>query len=82
MPNPAQIPMNKVDSTHLAQVGHDPQERTLQVAFRDSSVYQYFGVPTPTAQALLDAESKGQFFNRNIRSKYKSACIVPKPKKV
>ncbi len=59
-----------VESSALAKVAYDNQRATLQVEFRDGAVYQYFGVPLHTYQELLRADSKGDYFNRHIRSPF------------
>jgi KTSC domain len=56
-----------VASSTLATIAYDASEQILQLEFRDRSVYRYLGVPAEVHQALLNAPSKGQFFNRAIR---------------
>jgi hypothetical protein len=58
-----------VESTTLATVGYDENLRQLQLEFC-SRVYLYFGVPQVVHQALLDAPSKGRYFNGTIRGRY------------
>src|ERR1017187_9968255 len=53
-----------VRSSSLAHVAYDSRRDILQVAFRDGTVYQYDSVPLGTYHALLQAESKGGYFNR------------------
>jgi len=48
----------------------------LQVQFRDRTVYQYIGVPWETYQDLCRANSKGQYFNHQIRNRFASAKLV------
>jgi hypothetical protein len=76
------IAMRPVSSSNLTSLGHDPATRTLQVAFKGGDVYSYAGVPATTYQAMVDAESVGQFFNKNIKAKYQGTRLTPpKPKK-
>jgi hypothetical protein len=56
-----------VESSSLANVSYDDQRAILQVEFRDGAVYQYAGVSLQTFQDLLQASSKGAYFNRHIR---------------
>jgi hypothetical protein len=58
-----------VESTTLATVGYDENLRQLQLEFC-SRVYLYFGVPAAMCEALLDAPSKGRYFNGTIRGRY------------
>ena len=59
-----------VESTTLAAVGHDENLKRLQLEFCSRAVYHYFGVPAAVYEALLDAPSKGRYFNGTIRGRY------------
>jgi hypothetical protein len=48
-----------VESSSIASIGYAPQERVLELEFRQSSeVYQYFDVPAEEYTAFLAAGSK------------------------
>jgi hypothetical protein len=57
-----------VDSTLLASVMYDVSESTLQLEFRDGAIYRYWNVPPAIHNGLLAADSKGSYFNREIRN--------------
>ena len=59
-----------VQSTTLVAMAYDVDQQMLQLEFRDQSVYRYFGVPANLYQDLLDAPSKGKYFNRFIRERF------------
>jgi lysyl-tRNA synthetase class 2 len=59
-----------VESTTLATVAYDEARELLQLEFCSRAVYLYFGVPSAVHQELLDAPSKGRYFNRCIRGQY------------
>ena len=59
-----------VESTTLATVAYDEARELLQLEFCSRAVYLYFGVPPAVHRALLDAPSKGRYFNRAIRGRY------------
>ena len=59
-----------VDSTALATVAYDETRELLQLEFCSRAVYLYLGVPPTVHQALLDAPSKGNYFNKTIRGRY------------
>jgi hypothetical protein len=59
-----------VESTTLATVAYDEARELLQLEFCSRAVYLYFGVPAAVHQALLDAPSKGRYFNRAIRGRF------------
>ena len=57
-----------LESTLLAWVRYDPATGRLEVHFHSGQRYRYFGVPPSCYQQLLQADSKGAFFNRHIRN--------------
>jgi hypothetical protein len=59
-----------VASTTLSTVAYDGIRNLLQLEFRSRAIYQYFGVPVAVHEALLDAPSKGSYFNLAIRGRY------------
>jgi hypothetical protein len=59
-----------VASTTLSTIAYDGIRNLLQLEFRSRVVYQYFGVPVTVHAALLDAPSKGSYFNLAIRGRY------------
>ena len=59
-----------VDSKTLRRVGYDAERRLLQVEFQNRSIYQYFEVPAAVYQDLMQAPSKGAYFNRSIRPRF------------
>lgn len=59
-----------LDSTLLLWVLYVPEERRLRLKFRSGEIYDYSAVPQRIYQALLDAESKGRYFNHYIRDAY------------
>ena len=59
-----------VDSTTFVTVAYDPTRELLRLQFRNHAVYQYFGVPAAIWKALLRDQSKGHYFNRNIRGRF------------
>jgi hypothetical protein len=59
-----------VQSSLLARVAYDSRRAILQVTFRNGAAYQYAGVPAEIYQGLLQADSKGAYFNHCIRGLY------------
>lgn len=57
-------------STSLAWVAYSAEQRLLEVAFQNGKVYDYFQVPSDTYNELLNAESKGHYFNHHIRNHF------------
>jgi KTSC domain len=65
-----------LDSSLLASAAYDPQRRLLCVEFRSRAVYVYGSVPSAVHDALLNASSKGGYFNRCIRGQFPFCRLV------
>lgn len=63
-------------SSVIASLDYDARTRTLEVEFHSGRVYHYAGVPKAEYQALLNAESIGGHFNREIRPNYPAKEIL------
>jgi hypothetical protein len=76
-----------VESTTLVTVSYDDARELLQLEFCSWAVYQYFRVPATVHQSLLDASSKGRYFNQAIRGHFQYRLIsdvdaAPKPAEI
>ncbi len=60
-----------VTSSNVAEVGYDADTMTLEVAFRNGTVYQYFDVPESVYQELMRSDSVGKFLNEQIKNSYR-----------
>ena len=60
-----------VQSATLAAIGYDDAGGILQLEFRSHAIYRYFGVPGPVYDALWAAPSRGGYFNRAIRGRFR-----------
>ena len=61
----------KVNSSLVASVGYTSKTETLEIEFVSGTVYQYFDVPLGTYRAFLAAESKGVFFNDEVKGLFR-----------
>jgi hypothetical protein len=64
-----------VESSLLSSVRYSPQA-TLEIEFRSGAIYCYFLVPQAIFDGLIAAPSKGTYFNRYIRSSFRSQRIA------
>lgn len=71
------MPTIPIESTTLATIAYDGRRKLLQLEFRTGSVYRYFGVPYEIYHGLMQAPSKGKYFNRDIRGRY-PYTLVPR----
>lgn len=58
-----------VNSQFIQSVGYDDLTRELQVLINDRT-YSHYEVPEKVYNALMEAKSKGTYYNKNIRGKY------------
>jgi len=61
--------MTAVHSSAIASIGYDGY--TLAVEFHNSRVYDHPGVPYEVYAGLMAASSKGAYYNRYIRGRYR-----------
>jgi hypothetical protein len=59
-----------VDSTTMRSVGYDSTQQILEIEFTSGAVYRYLDVPATVFEGLKHAESKGRYFNQEIRDDY------------
>jgi hypothetical protein len=58
-----------VQSSLLASIAYSVHA-TLDLQFRSGAFYRYFTVPHTVFEGLIAAESKGTYFNHNIRNRF------------
>ena len=59
-----------VDSSMIKAITYNEQNKTLFVQFKNESVYAYSDVENTTVEQFLKAESKGKFFNANVKEQH------------
>lgn len=64
-----------VSSSNIASIGYDESSQILEVEFKSSDVYQYYNVSKDTYETFMDAGSKGRYFHKYVRDKYKFVRI-------
>ena len=64
---PEMIP---ITSSLIAGVGYDPETEELHVEFQKGDTYVYRGVTQPVYDAMMEAQSVGHFFLRNVKGNY------------
>lgn len=58
-------------SSVIRSFAYDPVTHTLDVQFVSGRRYAYLDVPERIADAMRRAASKGGFFNRRVRDRYR-----------
>jgi hypothetical protein len=64
-----------VSSSNIVSIGYDSTTQVLEVEFKDSSIYEYYGVPAFLHDGLMRASSKGSFLAQHIKGHYRYRCI-------
>ena len=59
-----------VDSTAITAIDYDAERAKLLVKFVSGERYVYVGVPGEVHRSFVEAESKGRFFQAEIRDQY------------
>jgi hypothetical protein len=62
--------MPHVQSSVMTFVKYDDDACELDITFTSGKTYRYLEVPAEIYDGLLDAESKGEYFNDNIKDAF------------
>jgi hypothetical protein len=60
----------EVESTAIQEIDYDAERAKLLVRFVSGERYVYVGVPGEVHRSFCAAESKGRFFQAEIRDRY------------
>lgn len=60
----------EIESTAISEIDYDAERAKLLVRFQSGERYVYVGVPGEVHRSFVDAESKGRFFQAEIRDQY------------
>lgn len=59
-----------VSSSAIRSVGYDASKRILEIQFTSFTTYRYRNVPESIYYGLMNASSKGTYFNRYIKDRF------------
>ena len=65
------VPMQKVASTNIDEIGHDAAKNELHVQFKNGNKYIYSDVHRVMFQNMLAAQSPGRYHANHIKDLYK-----------
>lgn len=60
----------QVESAAIREIDYDAERAKLLVRFQSGERYVYVGVPGEVHRSFLEADSKGRFFQAEIRDRY------------
>lgn len=64
-----------VDSSSIASIGYSPDSETLEVEFKNQTIYEYYNVPQVIFDQLMAAPSIGSYFSTNIRNIFANSRV-------
>lgn len=70
LPALPKIARHPLVSSMMRSAGYDDAHAVLEIEFVTGTVYRYHAVPRREWRGLIDAESKGRYFEAYIRDKY------------
>lgn len=62
--------MIRVSSTAISAIGYDPITMRMKILFVQGHTYDFCSVPAHVFNELLNARSKGSYYNDRIRDRY------------
>ena len=62
--------MNVCDSSNIAEIGYNFDNKYLRIDFKNGSRYAYYYVPEDIYTALMESPSRGAFLAKNIKGKF------------
>lgn len=62
--------MVRVNSSAISAVGYDPVTNRMKITFKQGKTYDFCRVPLNSYQGLINAPSKGGYFDRVIKDCY------------
>ncbi|MDE1168501.1 MAG: KTSC domain-containing protein [Pseudomonas sp.] len=64
-----------VSSSNVESVGYEEDSETLEIEFKNGTLYQYFDVPQSVFDGLRSADSVGGYLAQNIKGVYRYSRV-------
>jgi hypothetical protein len=64
-----------VNSSNVETIGYDADSQTLEVEFKNGTVYQYFDVSERVYEELRNADSVGGYLAAQIKGSYRYSKV-------
>lgn len=68
------IPKNP--STRIEKAAYDGDKQVLTITFKSGADYEYYDLPEDVAIGLVEAESAGRYFEKNIKGIYNYRRVI------
>jgi hypothetical protein len=74
------IPRECVGSSAIVSIGYSKRRHILEIEFVNGAVYRYLAVAPSVYRDLMMADSKARHYVANIKGRYASVRVRPRPK--
>jgi hypothetical protein len=64
-----------ISSSTIAELGYDETSQVLEIMFNNGRLYQYFEIPRAVFEEFRNSGSVGQYFNSQVRDRYRYARL-------
>lgn len=72
----AEIVFQPVESSLISRAGYDAEAQIMAVHMvENSNIFYYKGVPQAIYDGFVAAESKGAYYNENVKGKFEAALV-------
>ena len=75
------IPRSPVVSTAIRSVGYSKRLHVLEIEFVNGAIYRYLQVTRSVYQALMTADSKARYYDKNVKGHYVSVRMRSRTKR-
>lgn len=72
------IPRRQTDSKAIAAIGYSKRLHILEIQFANGAIYRYPEVPPSVYRELMASDSKGHYYDINIKGNYRSLRVKPR----
>ena len=69
------IPREPVASAVLSTAGYSKRLHVMEIEFCNGAIYRYLDVPADVYRGFLSADSKAQYYDWNIKGRYRAFRI-------
>lgn len=66
----------EVESSVIKKFVYNDKTKVLYIKFKNTHIYKYIDVPIEIVKEFISSESKGKYFNKNIKKKYLGVQIL------
>ena len=69
-------------SSAISVIRYNQKGKILEIVFKNRGTYQYSAVPVNIIKQLIDARSKGKFFNKKIKDRYNYKRVASQNRRI